>query len=121
VAFARRTGKGRIVAVLWAQQFAHRFPFFLKLDDRTEHSMDFLGCRVFRQHQVLNRRSRQRFRRKLARLEGDFAAERIDEGELQQRATALVAFTRTAGLCGWRFRRAVLEEMPVSGHKARPA
>jgi len=89
--------------------------------NRTEHGMNFLGCRVFRQHLVLNRRSRQRFRRKLARLEGDFAAGRIDEGELQQRATALVAFTRTAGLCGWRFRRAVLEELAVSGHKARPA
>jgi hypothetical protein len=84
--------------------------------NRTEHGMDYLGCRVFRQHTTLNRRSRQRFRRKLARLEQELVAGRIDEWELQHRATALVAFTRTERLCSWRFRRAALQEMPVSGH-----
>jgi RNA-directed DNA polymerase len=32
--FACRRGKGRIAALLRARQFAHRFPFFLKLDIR---------------------------------------------------------------------------------------
>lgn len=88
--------------------------------NRTEHGLDYLGCRVFKRHTTLNRRGRQRFRRKLARLEQDFAADRIGDEELQQRATALVAFTRTAGLSAWRFRRGVLQELAVRGHRPRP-
>jgi RNA-directed DNA polymerase len=88
--------------------------------NRNEHGMDFLGCRVFRRHVTLNRRSRRRYRRKLFWLEQEFATGRIGEQERQQRATALVASTRAAPVCGWRFRRAVLHELPVSDHKALP-
>jgi RNA-directed DNA polymerase len=88
--------------------------------NRTEHGLDYLGCRIFKHHTTLNRRSRQRFRRQLARLEQDFVAERIGAHELQQRATALVAFTRTPGLSAWRFRRGVLQELAVHGHRPRP-
>lgn len=76
--------------------------------NRTERGMDFLGARVFRDRMVLNRRSRVRFRRKLRTLEERFAAGALTEAELQRRATALVAFTRTRGLSSWRFRRAVV-------------
>ncbi|MFM9961402.1 MAG: hypothetical protein ACKV2Q_09260 [Planctomycetaceae bacterium] len=45
-------------------------------------------------------------------MESDFASGLIDERELQQRATALVAlvaFTRAAGASSWLFRQAVLQ------------
>jgi RNA-directed DNA polymerase len=78
--------------------------------NQTRHGLDFLGCRVFRRHVTLNRRSRRRFRRCLAGLEARHARGELDEGALQQRATALTAFTRTAGVSSWLFRRAVLQE-----------
>jgi retron-type reverse transcriptase len=84
--------------------------------NRVEHGMDFLGCRVFPTHLILNRRSRVRFRRKLGGLEASYLVDRIDELCLQQRASALVAFTRTPGLSSWRFRRSVLDSMPVGDH-----
>jgi hypothetical protein len=87
--------------------------------NRTEHGMDFLGCRVHRRHLTLNRRSRVRFGRKLRRLERQFLDGAIDGGQLQQRATALLAFTRSAGVSSWRVRSAVLQRLPVSGHRAR--
>jgi retron-type reverse transcriptase len=87
--------------------------------NRTAHGMDFLGCRVFPGHIKLNARSPRRFQRKLLRLESEFLAGEIGEPELQQRGTALVAFTRGAGVVSWRFRSAVLQRMPVSGHEAR--
>jgi hypothetical protein len=83
--------------------------------NRTAHGMDFLGCRVFPTHLTLNRRSRVRFRRKLRALEDAFLDGGIDESTLQQRATALVAFTRTGGLSSWRFRNGVIESSLVSG------
>jgi hypothetical protein len=83
--------------------------------NRTTHGMDFLGCRVFPSHLMLNRRSRVRFRRKLHALEAAFLEGRIDAATLQQRSTALVAFTRTAGLSSWRFRQRVLESSLVDG------
>jgi retron-type reverse transcriptase len=87
--------------------------------NRTAHGMDFLGCRLYRQHLVLSRRSRRRFRRKLIRLERLFAAGFLDAAQLQQRATALVAFARSAGVSSWRFRTRVLQELAVSGPRAR--
>jgi hypothetical protein len=82
--------------------------------NRVEHGMDFLGGRVFPRYIILNRRSRVRFRRKLRALEVAHRAGRIDELSLQQRASALIAYTRTPGLSSWRFRHSVLESMPVS-------
>jgi retron-type reverse transcriptase len=87
--------------------------------NRTAHGMDYLGCRVFATHMILNRRSRVRFRRKLAHLEEQHRLGNIDEQQLQQRATALVAFTRTEGVSAWKFRRAVLQSLAVSGQRAR--
>jgi len=87
--------------------------------NRTTHGMDFLGCRVFRTHLVLNRRGRVRFGRKLHSLEKAQLNGRIDEAELQARATSLVAFTQAAGVSSWRFRGRVLYHLPVSGQEAR--
>lgn len=87
--------------------------------NRTAHGVDFLGCRVFPDHLVLNRRSRIRFRQRLRQLELAYLAGEIDELTLQQRGTSLVAFTQAAGVKSWQFRRAVIEQMPVSGR--RPA
>jgi RNA-directed DNA polymerase len=88
--------------------------------NRTTHGMDFLGCRVFRRHVVLTRRSRIRFRRRLLTLEDLYRQGDITEQELQQRATALVAFTRAAGVCSWKFRQRVLEASRVRGQEALP-
>jgi hypothetical protein len=41
-----------------------------------------------------NRRGRVRFRRKLRALEREHAKGHLDEPDLQQRATALIAFAR---------------------------
>jgi hypothetical protein len=75
--------------------------------------------RVFPDHLVLNRRSRIRFQQRLRQLELAYLAGEIDELTLQQRGTSLVAFTQAAGAKSWHFRRAVIEQMPVSGR--RPA
>jgi RNA-directed DNA polymerase len=87
--------------------------------NRMEHGMDYLGCRLFRDHMVLARRSRVRFRRKLSQLQQAHAAGLLGGAALQQRATALIAFTRTPGLSSWRYRTAVLQKLAVGGPRAR--
>jgi RNA-directed DNA polymerase len=87
--------------------------------NRTEHGLNFLGCRLFRTHTILNRRSRRRFRRRLAHLEKAHAMGRIEESELQRRADALVAFTRMKGVSSWQFRQATLQRREVSGQEPR--
>lgn len=87
--------------------------------NRTAHGMEFLGCRLYRHHLILSHRSRRRFRQKLSRLERSFADGDIDAAALQQWATALVAFARSAGVSSWRFRSAVLQQAAVGGPRAR--
>jgi RNA-directed DNA polymerase len=87
--------------------------------NRTAQGVDFLGCRVFPTHLVLNRRSRVRFSRKCAGLERSWSAGLINELQLQARSAALVAFATAAGVSSWHFRRCVVERLSVSGHKAR--
>ena len=87
--------------------------------NRSEHGLDFLGCRLYRWHMVLNRRSRRRFRRRLAWLERGHQCGAINERELQERATAMTAFTRGGGLCSWRFRQSVLQQLTVSDQGPR--
>ncbi len=88
--------------------------------NRTEHGMDFLGCRLDRRRLTLNARGRKRFRRKLARLEDGFATGEIGESELQRRATSLFAFAKTAGLSSRGFRQSVLQRLGVGGRAAPP-
>jgi len=93
--------------------------------NRTAHGMDFLGFRVHRDRLELNRNSKVRFRRRLNRLETEYAAGRIGEAALQRRATALTAFTRAAGASSWHFRRSAINsirravEGPFSGEPGR--
>lgn len=79
--------------------------------------MDYLGCRVYPGHVTLNRRSRRRFASKLRTLEAEHIAGRLSGGELQQRATALVAFASAHGVASWRFRRQALQQLLVGGHR----
>jgi hypothetical protein len=85
----------------------------------TRNGFEFLGCRVFPTHLQLNRRSRQRFRSRLLRLEESYERGAINERALQARATALCAFTTAGGTKSWKFRKRVLQQMPVSGQGAR--
>jgi hypothetical protein len=87
--------------------------------NRSRHGVEFLGCRLRQDGVTLSRRSRVRFGRKLRAIERQFLAGEIGERELQQRATALLSFTTAGGVTSWQFRRAVLQETPVSGHEAR--
>ncbi len=89
--------------------------------NRSTHGVDFLGCRVLPGLLKLNRRSRVRFRRRLMKLETRFRSGDVSEPELQRRATALVAFTRAAGVRSWKFRSGVLQQVEVSGPEARTA
>ena len=85
--------------------------------NHSRHGVDFLGCRVMPDRVLLSRRSRVRFARKMASLESAYLAGKIDERELQQRATSLCAFTQAAGAKSWHFRSHVLQRLPVSGHR----
>jgi len=86
---------------------------------RCRRGIDFLGCRVKPDCVTLNRRSRRRFRHKLMALEDSYLDGELDEETLQQRATALLAFTQHEGVSSWKFREHVLQRCAVSGHKAR--
>jgi len=83
--------------------------------------MSFLGCRVFPTHLTLNRRSRRRFRSRLARLESLYRQGLINERALQERATALVAFTKACDVRSWTFREQTLKMIEVSGQEPRTA
>lgn len=78
--------------------------------------VDFLGCRVFRTHTVLSRRSRVRWRRKLRMLQRAASLGLLTERQVQQRMESATAFVRSAGVKSWLFRTGVLKQLPVSGH-----
>ena len=61
---------------------------------RTTRGVEFLGTRVFPRHVGLSRRSKIRFRRKVALLDGMLAAGRMSERRYQIRMTQLFAFVR---------------------------
>ncbi len=62
--------------------------------NRSAAGMEFLGAHIFPHRLGLARRSKLRFRHKLAAYEAAFAAGRWTELELQQRVAALLAFVR---------------------------
>ena len=88
--------------------------------NRTEHGMEFLGCKVFRFHMILTHRSRCRFRHKLAGLYRAHQDGLLDSGDLQKRADSLVAFTRASGISSWRFRQSVIQWLAVNGQGLEP-
>lgn len=83
--------------------------------NRTAHGMDFLGSRIFPTHVALNRRGRRRFALRLAALETSCRVGELTEAELQTRATALVAFARSAGMKSWRCRRRAIDQATAGG------
>ena len=85
----------------------------------TRHGLDFLGCRLFPTHMVLNRRSKLRFQRKIRWLELQRELGIISESEIQQRAEAIVAFTKAGGVKSWQWRNRVLQQCSVDDRKAR--
>ena len=64
--------------------------------NRTSLGMDFLGYRLFPGKTRLNRRSKQRFFRKLRSYADDFHAGVLEEGAVQEGVTALLAFLKHA-------------------------
>lgn len=70
--------------------------------NRTLLGMDFLGYRIFPMKLGLTRRSRTRFRRKLARYEAALEQDEMSEQDFQSRVTALTAFISHAESAAFR-------------------
>jgi RNA-directed DNA polymerase len=83
----------------------------------TSRGMDFLGYRIFPRHTELNRRSKLRYRRRLTTLVKLHDCGVLNEGQVQQRLTALTAFVLPAS--SHAFRRSVMENhrMTAIGHE----
>ena len=75
---------------------------------RTARGVEFLGTRVFPRRVALARRSKTRFRRKVALLDGMLAEGRMSERRYQTRMTQLFAFVRNCDTEA--FRRKVISE-----------
>jgi RNA-directed DNA polymerase len=74
---------------------------------RVESGVPFLGCTLHARHRELNRRSRQRFQKRIDRIDQLLAEHRITELRAQQRATAMGAYAKSAS--SLRFRRNALQ------------
>lgn len=59
------------------------------------------------------RRGKRRWRNRVRVLERAERLGLITELELQHRLTALTAFAKAAGVCSWRFRQSVLQQVSV--------
>jgi RNA-directed DNA polymerase len=77
------------------------------------HGLDFLGCRIFPTHVVLNRRSRRRFRRRVRALLQGMRRGVFCERDVQRRLDALVAFSKSGDTRSWQFRQAVVNSLVV--------
>ena len=81
---------------------------------RTGVGVGFLGCRIWPTHVELNHRSKRRWRRRVQVLERAERLGLLSELNLQQRLTALTAFSQAAEAKSWRFRNSVLQPEPVN-------
>jgi RNA-directed DNA polymerase len=79
----------------------------------TRHGLSFLGCRIFPTHTLLNRRSRLRWQRRMRQLVEMSRGGILSDSELQTRLQSATAFTMSAGVKSWQYRRAVLERWQV--------
>jgi retron-type reverse transcriptase len=84
--------------------------------NRTQHGVDFLGCRVFQSHCQLSRRSRLRFRRKLGLLHEQLVDGAIDEEEFQTRSGSLSSFTKSASARSWTVRTRTIQTLEGDGY-----
>ena len=80
-----------------------------------KRGIGFLGCRVFPNYLVLDRRSRRRFKAKLGELSQEYRNGKVSEIDCQQRATAMIAFARAGGTRSWRFRNRAVSSFAVDG------
>jgi hypothetical protein len=80
---------------------------------RSSDGLDFLGCRVFSTHVGLARRSRVRWRRKVARIRRLERLGGISERAAQRQLEAATTFAAAADARSWRYRTAVLQRSPV--------
>ena len=76
---------------------------------RVEHGISFLGCRLFPAHIELNRRSKQRWQRRVRFLQRAYRLGLLTDLDLQKRLTSLTAFARSGDVCSWKFRTSVLQ------------
>ena len=86
--------------------------------NRTERGMDFLGYRIFPDDLWLARRSKRRFARKFRAYEREHRQGVWTELQLQQRMTALIAFTLPCRSRG--FRRNVMERFGAEAKGLQP-
>lgn len=86
--------------------------------NRTERGMDFLGYRIFPRDLRLARRSKRRFASKFRGYEREHREGVWSELELQQRMTALIAFTLPCRSRG--FRRNVIERFGAEANGLQP-
>ena len=70
--------------------------------NRTKHGMDFLGMRIFPKTIRANRRSIDRYKRKMRHYEYLFNVGEMSECKLQSRVTALTAFLKQGDTLAWR-------------------
>ena len=80
---------------------------------RVEHGISLLGCRLFPTHVELNRRSKQRWQRRVRFLEKAFRLGLVSDLDLQKRLTSLTAFAKSGRVRSWKFRTSVLEPWQV--------
>lgn len=86
--------------------------------NRTERGMDFLGYRIFPSDLRLARRSKRRFASKFRGYEREHRDGVWSELDLQQRMTALIAFTLPCRSGG--FRRNVIERFGAEANGLQP-
>ena len=80
---------------------------------RVEQGISFLGCRLFPTHIELNRRSMQRWQRRVRYLEKAYRLGLLSDLDLQKRLTSLTAFAKSGRVRSWKFRTSVLEPWQV--------
>jgi len=86
--------------------------------NRTERGMDFLGCRLFPHALRLTRRSKRRFVRKFRAYEREGVDGVWTDLQVQQRVTALIAFTLPCRSRG--FRRNVMQRFGAEANGLQP-
>ncbi|MFN9416225.1 MAG: reverse transcriptase domain-containing protein [Pirellula sp.] len=80
---------------------------------RVERGISFLGCRLFPTHVELNRRSKQRWKRRVRFLEKAYRLGLLSDLDLQKRLTSLTAFAKSGRVRSWKFRTSVLKPSRV--------
>ncbi len=104
-------GESHAQLVQWLNEIRNYLANDLQLElratpfvNKSTKGVDFLGARIFKSHVTLNRSSRVRLRNGILMLEKVAATGEINENELQQRSTAMIAFATSGRTKSWRYR-----------------